>query len=139
MTDKEVPVTAAERAAAAKKVEPTEKVEAVNPKEDGKKDDKETKKEAPVEEKRKPAVLSPEEMEPVHRIAENLAKGLTYVVRNFRITYDFKLSNGETKTIGWNEGDEIVDDGKTFSMPHNSFLSLASDGHIEVKKQQKEE
>ncbi len=66
------------------------------------------------------------------------ATGLKYVVANYRITHDFRLGQGVTKTVGWNEGDVIVDDGSEFNLPSYSIRSLAAEGYLRLAEETKE-
>lgn len=67
-------------------------------------------------------------------LAEEGPSGLTYIVRNFHISRNINDEFGRTiKVLGWNEGDEMIDDGGEESMPHDQIVSLAHEGYIRLK------
>jgi membrane protein involved in colicin uptake len=74
----------------------------------------------------------------VAAIAESNAEGLNYIVNNFRITHDYRMPGGNTRTVAFNEGDIIHDDGGPNTLPHDSIMSLLASGHIrpEVAKEE---
>jgi hypothetical protein len=63
-------------------------------------------------------------------LAESDEKGLKYVVSNFRITHDYRMPDGNTRTVAFNEGDTIIDNEGSETLPHDNIMALLKSGHI---------
>lgn len=63
-------------------------------------------------------------------IAEEAKSGLTYIVANFRIAYDHPK---DKKQYSWNEGEELVDDGK--KIPSGEVKRLHREGVLKLKEE----
>lgn len=73
-----------------------------------------------VEEKKEEVVSEP--------VAETKKGGLTYIVTNFRITYDHPKDNVQ---YSWYEGEELVDDGN--KIPSGEVKRLHREGVLKLK------